>query len=54
MGDTGAATNSQLSAFVLLAIAVQIVWGGVSDLLVQTLEDPAFAEGLKAFATGLR
>ena len=54
MGDTGAATISQISAFVLLAIAVQIVWGGVSDLLVQTLEDPALAEGLRRFAERLR
>ncbi len=34
MGKTGAATISQVSAFVLLAIGVQIVWGGVRELLL--------------------
>ncbi len=34
MGKTGAATVSQISAFVLLAIGVQIVWGGVRDLFL--------------------
>lgn len=34
MGRTGAATVSQVSAFVLLAIGVQIVWTGVRDLLL--------------------
>lgn len=34
MGKTGAATVSQISAFVLLAIGVQIVWGGVKDLIL--------------------
>lgn len=36
MGPTGAATISQISAFVLLAIGVQIVWGGLREL-IQTL-----------------
>lgn len=36
MGPTGAATVSQISAFVLLAIGVQIVWGGLREL-IQTL-----------------
>jgi multiple antibiotic resistance protein len=54
LGDTGAATISQLSAFVLLAIGVQIVWGGVRELLLATLEDPALAELFRAFATQLR
>jgi multiple antibiotic resistance protein len=54
LGDTGAATISQLSAFVLLAIGVQIVWGGVRELLLATLEDPALAELLRAFATKVR
>ncbi len=54
LGDTGAATISQISAFVLLAIGVQIVWGGVRELLLATLEDPALAELVKAFAAQLR
>ena len=33
LGETGAATVSQISAFVLLAIGVQIVWGGLKDLI---------------------
>ena len=33
LGNTGAATISQISAFILLAIGVQIVWGGLRDLL---------------------
>ncbi|HLO68411.1 MAG TPA: MarC family protein [Holophaga sp.] len=33
MGSTGAATVSQLSAFVLLAIGVQIIWNGVRGLI---------------------
>jgi len=33
MGKTGAATITQISAFVLLAIGVQIVWGGLQGLL---------------------
>lgn len=36
LGATGAATISQISAFVLLAIGVQIVWSGIKGLL-QTL-----------------
>jgi multiple antibiotic resistance protein len=36
MGKTGAATLSQVSAFVLLAIGVQIVWNGLREL-IQTL-----------------
>lgn len=48
MGETGAATISQISAFVLLAIAVQIVWGGVQELLIQTLQDPALVGTLRA------
>lgn len=48
LGETGAATISQVSAFVLLAIAVQIVWGGVQELLVQTLQDPALVGALRA------
>jgi len=36
LGKTGAATISQVSAFVLLAIGVQIVWSGIKGLL-QTL-----------------
>jgi len=54
MGETGAATISQVSAFVLLAIAVQIVWGGVRDLLLATAEDPALLEVLRALAAHLR
>ncbi|MCE1228176.1 MAG: NAAT family transporter [Firmicutes bacterium] len=34
MGPTGTATISQISAFVLLAIGVQIVWGGVKELIL--------------------
>lgn len=33
MGATGAATVSQISAFVLLAIGVQIVWNGLRELI---------------------
>ncbi len=33
MGPTGAATVSQISAFVLLAIGVQIVWNGIRGLV---------------------
>ena len=33
LGRTGAATLSQISAFVLLAIGVQIVWNGIRELL---------------------
>jgi multiple antibiotic resistance protein len=33
MGPTGAATVSQVSAFVLLAIGVQIVWNGLRELI---------------------
>ncbi len=33
LGKTGNATISQISAFVLLAIGVQIVWGGISQLI---------------------
>lgn len=33
MGSTGAATVSQLSAFVLLAIGVQIIWNGIRGLI---------------------
>lgn len=33
MGPTGSATISQISAFVLLAIGVQIIWGGVKELI---------------------
>ena len=33
MGPTGAATVSQISAFVLLAIGVQIVWNGLEALI---------------------
>ena len=54
LGETGAATISQISAFVLLAIGVQIVWGGVRELLLQTLEDPALADLIKTFAAHLR
>ena len=54
LGDTGAATISQISAFVLLAIGVQIVWGGVRELLLATLEDPALAELFRTFAAQLR
>lgn len=54
LGDTGAATISQISAFVLLAIAVQIVWGGVRELFLATLEDPALVELFRAFAAQLR
>lgn len=48
LGETGAATISQISAFVLLAIGVQIVWGGVQELLIQTLQDPALVGTLRA------
>lgn len=34
IGKTGATTISQISAFVLLAIGVQIIWGGVKELLL--------------------
>lgn len=34
LGSTGAATISQISAFVLLAIGVQIVWGGLKELIL--------------------
>ncbi len=34
LGSTGAATISQISAFVLLAIGVQIVWGGLRELIL--------------------
>jgi small neutral amino acid transporter SnatA (MarC family) len=54
LGDTGAATISQISAFVLLAIGVQIVWGGVKELLLATLEDPAVTELVRAFGAQLR
>ena len=54
LGETGSATISQVSAFVLLAIAVQIVWGGVQDLLLQSLADPALAGALRSFASALR
>lgn len=33
LGATGEATVTQLSAFVLLAIGVQIVWGGLRELI---------------------
>ena len=33
LGNTGAATISQVSAFILLAIGVQIVWGGLRELI---------------------
>lgn len=33
LGATGAATISQVSAFILLAIGVQIVWGGLRELI---------------------
>jgi multiple antibiotic resistance protein len=33
IGKTGSATISQVSAFILLAIGVQIVWGGLKELL---------------------
>lgn len=33
LGPTGAATISQISAFILLAIGVQIVWGGLRELI---------------------
>jgi multiple antibiotic resistance protein len=33
LGPTGEATISQISAFILLAIGVQIIWGGVKGLL---------------------
>jgi multiple antibiotic resistance protein len=33
LGKTGAATITQISAFVLLAIGVQIVWGGIQGLM---------------------
>lgn len=35
LGPTGEAAISQISAFVLLAIGVQIVWGGVRQLLLE-------------------
>ncbi len=54
LGETGAATISQVSAFVLLAIGVQIVWGGLRDLLLQALEDPSVVELARAFAAQLR
>ena len=54
LGETGSATISQVSAFVLLAIAVQIVWGGVQDLLLQSLQDPSLAGALRAFVSALR
>lgn len=54
LGDTGAATISQVSAFVLLAIGVQIVWGGVRELLLTTLQDPALADLVRAFVAHLR
>ena len=54
LGETGAATISQVSAFVLLAIGVQIVWGGLRDLLLQTLQDPSVVEFARAFAAQLR
>ncbi len=34
LGNTGAATISQVSAFILLAIGVQIVWGGLRELIL--------------------
>jgi len=34
LGNTGAATISQVSAFILLAIGVQIVWGGLKELIL--------------------
>lgn len=34
LGPTGSATISQISAFVLLAIGVQIVWGGLRELIL--------------------
>jgi len=33
LGATGEATISQISAFILLAIGVQIVWGGLRELI---------------------
>ncbi len=54
LGETGAATISQISAFVLLAIGVQLVWSGVRELLLATLEDPALTELFKTFAAHLR
>ncbi len=54
LGGTGAATISQISAFLLLAIGVQMVWGGVRELLLATLEDPAVTELVRAFAAQLR
>ena len=54
LGETGAATISQVSAFVLLAIGVQIVWGGVRELVLQTLADPAVADLLRVFSAQLR
>ncbi len=54
LGETGAATISQISAFVLLAIGVQIVWGGVRDLVLTALEDPAFAVLVRSFAERVR
>ena len=33
LGPTGEATISQISAFILLAIGVQIVWGGLRELI---------------------
>lgn len=33
LGKTGAATITQISAFVLLAIGVQIIWGGIQGLM---------------------
>ena len=33
LGATGEATLTQLSAFILLAIGVQIVWGGLRELI---------------------
>ncbi len=35
MGKTGEATVNQLSAFVLLAIGVQIVWSGLKELILE-------------------
>ena len=54
LGETGSATISQVSAFVLLAIAVQIVWGGARELLLQSLADPAVAELVRTLAAQLR
>lgn len=33
LGKTGAATITQISAFILLAIGVQIIWGGIQGLM---------------------